>query len=306
MRAKSLFSEYIWLVNTINRAGRISLEEINRKWRNTDLSGGVDFARSTFNRHKEAIEDLFGVIIECDRRDGYSYYIWNKEVLEDDTIQNWMLTTMSVNNIVSESRSIYDRIQLESIPSAGDILKTIIEAMKESVKIKFFYQKYSSEKGRERIVEPYCLKLYRRRWYILAKTDAQELRMFSLDRIITIAKCDEKFTFPSDFSAAEFFRERVGVMIQNNIPSQRVVVRTFGNERYYLRDLPVHPSQREIAATEEYTDFEYYMIPTVDYSTYLLSKGEYQVVLEPEWLAEQIEEMHKDALERYNRNRRVE
>ena len=54
MRVPALFKEYIWLVNTIRKAGDgIQLAEINEKWLETDMSEGVELARSTFNRHNE-------------------------------------------------------------------------------------------------------------------------------------------------------------------------------------------------------------------------------------------------------------
>jgi len=70
MRTPTLFKEYIWLVNTIDRAGKISFAEINEKWLQTEMSEGVPLSRTTFNRHKDAIEDIFDIIIECDKRDG--------------------------------------------------------------------------------------------------------------------------------------------------------------------------------------------------------------------------------------------
>ena len=106
MRSHIIFREYIWLVNTIHKFRRISLEELNREWLRTDMSEGLPMARSTFNRHKNAIEEIFGIYIECDRTDGYKYYIGNADVLEENTIQNWMLSTISVNNILAESKSI--------------------------------------------------------------------------------------------------------------------------------------------------------------------------------------------------------
>ena len=63
MKSYALFQEYIWLVNTIYRAGKITLEEINRKWVETDMSEGLEMVRSTFNRHKDAIQDMFGIDI---------------------------------------------------------------------------------------------------------------------------------------------------------------------------------------------------------------------------------------------------
>ena len=119
MRSYTLFQEYIWLVNIIHRARGITFGEINRKWLETEMSEGISLARSTFNRHKDAIQDMFGIYIECDKKNGFKYYIGNEEVLDEDSIQNWMLSTLSVNNILSESKSVHDRILLESIPSDG-------------------------------------------------------------------------------------------------------------------------------------------------------------------------------------------
>lgn len=73
MRTQVKFKEYIWLVNTINKARAISFADIQKKWLETDMSEGIELARSTFNRHKDAIEDIFGIYIECNRKNGYKY-----------------------------------------------------------------------------------------------------------------------------------------------------------------------------------------------------------------------------------------
>ena len=142
MKIPAKFKEYIWLVNTIRKARRITFAEIQDKWLDTDMSGGVELARSTFARHKDAIEDFFGIYIDCDRQNGYEYYIGNDHVLREDSVQNWMLSTLSVNNIISESLSLQDRILLQPVPSEGNYLKMVIEAMKKSVRIAVEYRKY--------------------------------------------------------------------------------------------------------------------------------------------------------------------
>ena len=96
MTVPVLFREYIWLVNTIYKARKISLSEINDKWIETEMSGGVEFSRTTFHRHKIAIEEMFGIYIDCDRKDGFKYYIGNEYVLQENSVQNWMLSTLSV------------------------------------------------------------------------------------------------------------------------------------------------------------------------------------------------------------------
>ena len=120
MRIPAKFKEYIWLVNTIRTARRISFAEINERWLETEMSEGIELARSTFNRHKDAIEDIFGIYIDCDRQNGYKYFIGNDYVLREDSVQNWMLSTLSVSNIISESLSLQERILLEQIPSEGE------------------------------------------------------------------------------------------------------------------------------------------------------------------------------------------
>ena len=141
MTTPTLFKEYIWLVNTIYQARKITLIDINKKWLNTEMSGGVELARSTFNRHKVAIEDIFGIYIECDRSNGYKYYIGNVDALTENSVQNWMLSTLSVNNIISESVSLHSRILLESIPSANNRLEHIISAMKKDRILHIIYKK---------------------------------------------------------------------------------------------------------------------------------------------------------------------
>ncbi len=253
-------------------------------------------ARSTFNRHKDAIEDIFGIYIDCDRKDGYTYHIGNVDELRSDTIQNWMLSTMAVNNLLSDNKSIHNRILLESVPSSDDHLTALTEAMKSNRKVRIFYQKYSQEPGRERLISPFCIKLYRRRWYVLAQIENGEMRCFSLDRILSLTIADETFTLPETFDANAYFKNVIGVMIDSNKDIERIVIRAYSQERYYLRDLPIHHTQREINTTDEYTDFEYHLIPTADLISHILSCGNLLQVLSPQWLVEKLKEIHTNAI----------
>ena len=90
------FKEYIWLVNIIYHAKAITFAEINERWLKTDMSEGVEMARTTFYRHKCAIEDIFGIYIDCDKKNGNRYYIGNEFVLREDSVQNWMLSNSSM------------------------------------------------------------------------------------------------------------------------------------------------------------------------------------------------------------------
>ena len=172
----------------------MTLAEISELWRHQEETDGQELSRTTFNRHRDSILDIFGVIIECDRKDGYRYYIENEEVLRENSIRNWMFSTLSVSNMLEGNAGLQNRILLESIPSGDDKLRQIIDAMRDNRRIRIQYHKYSSSQSKPYTLEPYCLKLYNRRWYMLVKkADAPtathdtakkgDLFIFSLDRI---------------------------------------------------------------------------------------------------------------------------
>ena len=303
MRTPALFKEYIWLVNTIDRAKRITLAEINERWMRSEISEGLPLSRTTFNRHKDAIEDIFGIIIDCDRKDGYRYYIGNEEVLREDTVQNWMLSTLTVNNLISESMSLQHRIVLENIPSEGAYLERVIQAMKEGRRIIIKYRRYQASEARTFTLSPYCIKLFRQRWYLLGRFDDGGFAMFSFDRMEDITVAEETFKIDRDFDASEFFGECYGVVIGDGRRPERIILRAFGRERYYLRDLPLHHTQKEIQINEEqdFADYELYLRPTTDFKGQLMSRGAWLKVLEPQWLAEEIRQWHEEAARIYEK-----
>ena len=308
MTTYTKFKEYIWLVNTIYQARSITLAEINEKWLQTEMSEGVPLSRTTFHRHRIAIEEIFGLYIDCDRNNGYKYSIGNRHVLQENSVQNWMLSTLSVSSTVSESLALKDRILLEPVSSGHEYLSTVIEAMRRSVRIKVAYQRYGADKSKDLDFEPYCIKLFNRRWYVLGhyqRTDPTDnvtddfYGVFAFDRIRSLSLTDSKFTIDPDFDAETYFEECFGVVVHDDTMVERVVIRAFGQERFYLKDLPLHHSQREIAQGDDYTDFELHLRPTMDFCNCLLSHGSRIKVLSPERLALEIFEMHAEAARLY-------
>ena len=301
MTTPTLFKEYIWLVKTIFNAKAISLSDLNTRWVETDMSGGVEMSRTTFYRHKCAIEDMFGIYIECDRKNGNKYYIGNEEVLREDSIQNWMISTLSVSNMLGESQSLQHRILLENIPSGDGKLQLVINAMKENRQVMMTYRRYGSPASNSFTLAPYCVKLFHQRWYLLGCLSNGFWVTFSFDRMEEVKMTPTKFKLPEDFDASEYFRESYGIVVNDKVKTERIVLRAYGYEPYNLRDLPLHHTQREINKTEDYSDFELRLKPTTDFMTKLFSRGEWLEVLEPQSLAEELIEWHRKAIERYKK-----
>ena len=305
MTSPAKFKEYTWLISTIDRAGKISLKDLNKRWVDTEMSGGVEMARTTFNRRRDAILHTFGILIECDHQNGYKYYISNKEALKHDKVRNWMLSTLSVSNMLNDSVGMHNRILLEDIPSCDDKLTEIINAMRNNRQITFSYHRYGSEEANESTGSPYCIKLFKRRWYVLVKfEDAPEgkdgLYIYSLDRMENVVMADTEFTLDAEFDAAVYFSDSFGVLVDNEKKAERVVLRAYNWEKYYMRDLPIHKSQREIEDAGEYADFEVQLRPTADFIAQVMSYGKWLKVVSPQWLVDEIQKQIREAMERYD------
>lgn len=258
-------------------------------------------SRTSFNRHREEIEDIFGIKIVCSRYNGNRYYIENTDNLDATTIENWMANTISINNLIAENRSVCDRILLETIPSEGKTLQTVIEAMREGHKFEFDYKKYYSPETKHYDLEPYCVKLYHRRWYLLGRySHNKDFRLFAFDRISDAHKSSEKFKIDPAFDASDYFNDCFGVALNTSVPVQKVILRAYFNERYYLRDLPLHPTQRLVGEGDGYYDYEVTLRPTEDFLGYLLSRSDFVKIISPESLAKQLKEMALSIVKRYS------
>ena len=299
MKSLEIFKLYTWLAEIFYSQGEITLNEINERWIKTELSGGIPMIRQTFNRHRAAIEEIFGFSIECNKSKN-SYYIANNNSLTLNDYQSWMLDTLSISNMLMESGSLKDHIILEHIPAGKTHLRPIINAMKEKHKLKMTYCKFGQAEAYTILVDPYAIKVFKQRWYMLAKnTKRKEPSIYALDRMIAVEKTTEHFDFPEKFSTKEFFKHWYGVLCDPEKKPQRIVIRAYYPYANYLRTLPLHHSQTELNDTTEYADFEFYLSPTFDFKQELLAQGKDVEVLKPLSLRKDMKQMVVEMLERY-------
>ena len=297
----SLILKYIWVVKTIHRAGRITMKELNEKWRaNVDLSRGDDLPRQTFDRWKSGILDLFGILIDCEQRGGYHYYIANPKELSEGKLRTWLLNTYGTAETLSSNLSIHDRILTENIPSSQDHLSTVLEAMKSNNMLHITFKAFTMKEPKRFLVEPYCVKMSAQRWYMLARnTEHKNLRLYSLDRIEAVEISNTRFVLPDDFNAKDYFAEFFGIVLDESVPLQTIILRADKYHQNYMRTLPLHPTQREIFACDDYADFELKLRPTYDFYMKLMSFGNMIKVLEPKNLQEEICKWLENTIEMY-------
>lgn len=283
MDTKSLISNYVWLISYIRRRGRVPFKEINRAWQREERDGGLELSKRTFLRHINDIAEIFGVDIECEGCGEYNYFITSDDSKSDST-KSWLLNSMSLHNFVCESQQLKKRILLENIPSGQMFLTTLIEAIRDQRKVHIWHQGFGKEESNF-LIEPYCVKLYKQRWYVLAKSE-RGVRIYALDRINNAECTDQKYKLP-DNNPEEVFDNIIGISITNK-KIEHIVVKAykgaeFGYRDCYLRSLPLHSSQKEniTRSTNEYAIFEYNLKPTYELVQELLSMHNQVEVLEP-------------------------
>lgn len=292
--AKNQIKKYVWLVETIYKAKKISLKEINSKWLETDLSEGLEIPRRTFHTWRNEVEDLFGIEIQCDKTDGDRYFIEDRDKLKNNSLQSWLLNTMSVNNMLLENKTLSDRILLENIPSGQDYLSIVTDAMKKSKVLEITYKGYWSEHEHTFPVAPYCVKLFRQRWYLVGNSVYEDkIRIYSLDRVLNASLTEEPFKYPKDFSPEVYFQDCFGVIRDDEIEVETVKLKVNADQSNYLRSLPLHPSQEEIETSDDYSIFTLRVRPTFDFYQELLKNGETLEVLEPTWLRKDFKDIVK-------------
>ncbi|MDE6836673.1 MAG: WYL domain-containing protein, partial [Muribaculaceae bacterium] len=216
---------------------------------------------------------------------GYLYYISNPEDIDEDKLKKWMLDSFAVGNVIGENLSLKGRILVDEIPSGREHLTSLLEAMKENRVSIISYRPFKKSRGFTFPIEPYCVKLFENRWYVLAhNVDYDDIRLYSLDRIENVETTDVTFKLPKDFNAEEYFSTAYGIVIGYNIKPERIIIRANEDHKHYLKSLPLHHSQRLIEDCGGYADFELYLSPTYDFVMRLLHVGAMIEVIQPQSL----------------------
>ena len=303
-RGPSLIRKYVWLIDTIYRAKKISFKEINERWRrDVDLSRGEEMSVRTFKRWLNNIGDIFGLYVENERCGDYRYYIENIEDITEEGLQSWLFNTFTVSNALTGCMGIKDRIQLEYVPSGELYLQLIIDAMKENRVLNITYKSYWEDCQNHYDVQPLCLKLFRQRWYVIVRKNVvrkdANIWICALDRILSLQKTDKTFTMLKDWDVQAFFDGFIGVIRDEDYDKEIVKIKMDAKQANYLRDLKIHRSQQEAERNEEYSIFTYCLRPTFDFQQELLWNADKVEVLEPQWLRDEMADRIQKMLDLY-------
>ena len=301
--AGKAINRYVWLLNTLMQRKSLTFKEICNLWDKSSLNDGKPLALRTFHQHREAIAELFGVEIVCDTAT-YKYSIASPEELKNNSAQQWLFNSFAISNTIEAGRNMKNRILFEEIPSGAEYAQTVVDAMQQNKVLFVDYKPFQGEKF-ELYLQPYAMRVYNQRWYAVGRfKESGVIRNIALDRILRMEITDEEFALPEDFDASDYYAHTVGIFVNESLKPQRVVLRTFGVSTEYMRSVPLHSSQREIATNgDEYSDFEYHLNLTPELTGKLLSKGDWVEVLEPKELREEVKKRAESMAEIYKKRR---
>lgn len=301
--AANIFGRYIWLINLIRCRPYITFKEISRKWEDSELGNGKPLPWKTFMNHKEAIQSIFDVLISCDAKRGYGYYIEDAKQLEGDTFRRWLIDSYATLNQLQADRKLEKRVSFEKIPSGNRFLQLLFQAIHQNLVVEITHHGFGKSHASTFPVAPYHLKVYNRRWYLVGlSVYSNEIRTYALDRIQKAILTKETFELPKSFDIDKYFEGCVGVITDKNTCIEHVVIKAYGWARKYLTTLPLHDSQHEIASDEESTTFELTVRPTYEFFQLILQQTDQIEIIRPLWVQEEMCRIATNILAYYKKN----
>lgn len=307
-----LIGKYIWLVQSLIAAGGggMTFKELNEKY---SRRFGQAYSRRTFNNHRLAVADLFGIDIDCDRSTNRYFIPYSGDVLDNNESIGWLVNTFTVNSLLSLGKErLSGRVSVEEIPSGQKYLTAIMQAMEDGKELEIVYGKYSSDSSETLHVQPFAVKEHEKRWYLVAfcheragadrrNDDINAWRVYGLDRITLLQVTDVSFRMPKDFDVDGIFSQSYGIYFPK--AGQKPVTIRFkvtDEEARYLRDLPIHRSQvEENAAKGDGRIFRIRVIPNRNLTMEFCRHAGRLEVIEPEEVRLSVKEELEKAYKQY-------
>ena len=315
---KDYLRRHIWILSKLyeNPKG-LTYKEFAHEWERTELNTlNTPLPKRTFADCLRAIEEAFDIEISSDARNGYKYRIVNREWLEKDNIKDWLLSAFAVNGLLQDSKGLRDRVMYETIPSGNTYLLKVLDCMKANRVINLVYQDFFDEEPCEILLEPYFVRVFHQRWYVIGsmrntpegeepkeRTKQGRIRRYALDRVKLLEATEDTFKLPRGYTVEGYFADAFGIIVEPEVlKAERIRIKAtdINHRRDYLRKLPIHWSQREVENHSDYSIFEVTVMPTYDFIQHILSMSSEVEVISPDYVRNEVIRWIKEMASVYN------
>lgn len=206
-----------------------------------------------------------------------------------------------VNIAKTKGRSI---VHLETNEHLRGIeyIEPIYQAIQKKQVIELTYQSFKARTPGVFNLHAYLLKEYRNRWFVLGRKSSKEpVVTLALDRInglkITSAV---KYIDNPGFDADEYYRDVIGVTINEGNRPQTVHLAIDKSNAPYVITKPLHHTQKVISKSSDGIEITIDVILNYELEREILGFGDCIIVLKPQRLRERIEKKLKLAVHKYS------
>ena len=300
---------YCWLIALLERK-HLTFQEIVDEWAEASCNPDhEELTLRTFHRHRDAIASQFGINVECDKSDGYRYYVKRDRVECDETTE-WVLSSMRLASL-GEQLKYHNKVMLDTPPYNSEYLDDILRAIDKHYLLKF---KYISAFGAESdmVLRPAFVRYFKQRWYVIGvkeySSDADEkkhVRCLPFDRISYLKVICENHPLSTKMkkflTPENYYENCFGIMRMENEPVEKIRIRVFYPEYNLIEEVPLHESQQRLMESKDgmYREYELMVRPSRDFLQELLWHGRNIMVLQPESLRQKMIDILKDMTRSY-------
>lgn len=298
----SKLKKCLYLINLLERKGALTLKEINDYYQYSSLCEGDEIQARTFLRYKDFISETFPCYIEFNSQTG-KYELHHHKSLygEEDSLYDYLLSAYHIEGITELALKHRDKIMLTDAPTGVENVQLILEAIDKNRGIECDYYSFNRKTVKHQLLIPYFLRTWENRWYLAAEPDNHHhgISIFALERMDNIVLTEDKMQPSNKITAEEYFDGSFGVNHSDDQKPEIVRIKVYGAQVEYVRALPIHESQHEVETTDEWSIFEYRLVPCFNFYQQMLWHRERLEVLAPSHVRQEIKATIQKMLEHY-------
>jgi len=300
MSKREYLVRYRLIINKLRRSPS-SFKEINDYLQRESELQSYDFIVSlrTFQRDLSDIRTIYQTDIRYNAS-VKKYYIDDEGQPE---VNKRIFEAFDTFNALQVADGLSRHIQFEKRkPQGTEHLFGLLHAIRNQYQIRFTYQKYWEEEVSHRDAEPYALKEFENRWYVLAKDlKDKNIKSFGLDRLRDLEITKWPFQSPVQFDINLYYENCFGIVTPDSNQKPQEIILSFDPvQGKYIKSLPLHESQEILLDTPQELRIRLKLYITYDLIIELLHFGDRLKIVQPQELIGKIREEHRSAVERYN------
>jgi predicted DNA-binding transcriptional regulator YafY len=294
-----IFRRYLWIFDTIKNNPGITREQIEERYYKSELADDLSgISKRNFYRDINAIKRIFNIEITTDNNYGYSV---GENYLSTNV--NKLLDSYRFINIYQIFKEVDHYIATEQSKSGSEYLLLMLDAIQNRKRVEFTYSKYVDDTPEKRTIEPYFVKEFKSRWYVIARDKKdRQIKTFALERMgkdPNALNPSASFDIPQNITPDNFFKDSYGIFKLSDAKAEEIELSFKPLKGKFIKSQPLHASQTIIIDNDTELRIKLQLQITHDFIMELLSHGSEVKVIAPESFRDTLIEEYNNTLNQY-------